>query len=127
MIRLTLALSAISGTPILAETSLSDEILSQVNLDEIIVARDVMPPVARFRFTAPGLQSGFDYAQLSDVMMTLCSTHALPKLGEIRAEMWQIIVSLSDRVVEFGASDANAVQVFETFDVVDNQCTWGGI
>ena len=83
--------------------------------------------VTRFRFLAPAIakDSGtisFDLA-IAD-MAHLCQDFALPKVtGSVMAPT-QIIISLSDRAVAFGASDPDATQFFEAYRLENGACIW---
>ncbi len=83
--------------------------------------------VTRFRFLAPAIAKdggtiSFDLA-IAD-MAHLCQDFALPKVtGSVMAPT-QIIISLSDRVVAFGASDPDATQFFEAYRLENGACIW---
>lgn len=81
----------------------------------------------RFRFVAPAIARdtgtiGAEAAQ-SD-MEWLCNNVALPRLPTTGPMPSQIIVSLSDRKVAFGAAAPEATQYFEAFTVADGRCVW---
>ncbi len=80
--------------------------------------------VYRFRFLAPqiGQKVGFDSAAAD--MEFLCREYALPRLAEIGPQPRQIIISLSDRAVDFGVLDSDAVQFFEAYRVENGGCIW---
>lgn len=79
---------------------------------------------ARFRYVMPDLAQGVDYDAVQMDFVTLCDSAALPMLRDAGEEVARVVVSLMDRPVEFGASDPQAVQFFETFSVQDNRCIW---
>lgn len=81
----------------------------------------------RFRFLAPGIARaggsvGFDQAQAD--MLDLCQNFALPRVAGSLTRPAQIIISLSDRAVPFGQSDAEATQFFEAYTLEDDACIW---
>jgi len=79
--------------------------------------------LARFRFLRADLASLGQPAVASDFQW-LCENFALPELA---AEGWaagQVVISLHDREVPFGASDPEAVQFFEGYAVEDGTCVW---
>lgn len=81
----------------------------------------------RFRFLAPGIARsggsvGFDLAQAD--MLDLCQNFALPRVSGSVPTPSQIIISLSDRAVPFGQSDAEATQFFEAYAIEDDACIW---
>ncbi len=83
---------------------------------------------ARFRFIAPeiareGGTIGFETA-IAD-MDALCNDFALPRIDtRTGPQPAQIVVSLSDRPVEFGAMTPEATQFFEAYAIEDGACVW---
>ena len=83
----------------------------------------------RFRFLAPAIarEGGtVDFAGAEGDMAHLCQTVALEHLAETGVSADRIVVSLSDRVVDFGVADADATQYFDAFRVEDGRCIWEG-
>jgi Family of unknown function (DUF6497) len=80
----------------------------------------------RFHFLAPeitpGGSIGFDVA--STDMAALCDTYAVPRVVEAGATPDQIIIAMSDRVVPFGQTDADATQFFEAYSLQGDTCIW---
>ncbi len=80
----------------------------------------------RFHFLAPeiapGGSIGFDVA--STDMAALCDTYAVPRVEEAGATPDQIIIAMSDRVVPFGQTDADATQFFEAYSLQGDTCVW---
>jgi len=79
----------------------------------------------RFRFLAPGIARlggtvGPEAAQAD--MAHLCHVYALPRLAGPAVS--QIVISLADRDVPFGAADPEATQFFEAFRVDGGACIW---
>ncbi|MEX0338420.1 MAG: DUF6497 family protein [Arenibacterium sp.] len=98
-----------------------------VTLSEIRVDSLSGEPWARFRFVAPGISRetgriSHDVAAID--MEALCADFALAHLDANALEVTRIVVSLSDRAVEFGASDPDATQFFETFRRENDRCIW---
>ncbi len=126
-------LAALSGVALVAAPAVAEEIAvpsgQPVTLHEVIWG--VSGPeglTVRFRFVAPkiarvGGTVDFDTA-IAD-MAALCATYALPRTltgtGPVPA---QIIISLSDVVVQFGAAAPEATQYFESFGIEDGACIW---
>ena len=82
--------------------------------------------VVRFRFLAPAIAGGGAVdaeAALGD-MAALCDSFALPWLDAEGIVAQTVVISLSDRPVEFGVTDAEAVQYFEAFQIEDGACIW---
>ena len=83
----------------------------------------------RFRFLAPDIarETGTVTADMAfDDMLTLCETFALPRMANPGPAPGQIIISLSDRPVEFGVQNPDATQFFEAFRPEGRQCIWEG-
>jgi len=81
--------------------------------------------VYRFRFVAPEIgDGGVDFDTAAQDMEHLCNTYALPRVPNQGPRPSQIIISLSDRFVDFGTADPEATQYFEAYAVVDEACVW---
>nr|WP_246531594.1 MULTISPECIES: DUF6497 family protein [Pseudohalocynthiibacter] len=83
----------------------------------------------RFRFLAPEIarEGGrIEFAQAEEDMKFLCESYALPRIAENGPKPTQIIISLSDRIVEFGSADPAATQFFEAYRPEDTTCIWEG-
>lgn len=84
---------------------------------------------ARFRFIAPGIARdsgsvGFETAEAD--MRFLCESYALPRTEAMAPRPGQIVISLSDRPVEFGRATPEATQFFEAYSAEDGKCIWEG-
>lgn len=83
----------------------------------------------RFRFLAPGISRaglGMDIEETSTDMDFLCTNFALPRLPETGPTPSEIIISFSDRPVEFGTPSPEATQFFESYRIEDGICIWEG-
>lgn len=95
------------------------------------VVRDAQGPEGltyRFRFLAPQIarEGGLVTAeQALDDMAQICDSFALPVTSAF-SEVQQIVISLSDRPVEFGQTDPEATQYFEAFSPDGDACIWNG-
>lgn len=83
----------------------------------------------RFRFVAPqiardGGSVDFNVAEID--MAYLCENYALPRLSNIGPQANQIIISFSDRPVEFGFAAPDATQFFEAYRPEGTTCVWEG-
>ena len=86
--------------------------------------RDVVGPAGltdRFRFLAPWLAEA-DYEDVVPDMDWLCDEVALPRVISSVPPPRQIVVSLADRLVSFGAADPEALQFFEAYAIEDGAC-----
>lgn len=79
----------------------------------------------RFRFLAPAIArdggSVTPEAAQAD-MLALCRTYALPRIASTGPQPRQIVISLSDRPVEFGIPDEEATQFFDAYGIADGDC-----
>jgi hypothetical protein len=79
----------------------------------------------RLRFLAPAIGVGtLDFDTATGDMHALCRAVGLPMLRTDHPQAVGIIVSLSDRAVEFGVSDPEATQFFEAYRVQGDDCIW---
>ena len=99
----------------------------QVYLQEFVYGqRGPWGLTMRYRFVAPEIGAGgsVDFAAASSDMQYLCDTYALPRIPAIGPQPNQIIISMSDRELDFGAAAPDAVQYFEAYNIVDGACVW---
>jgi len=83
----------------------------------------------RFRFLDPQIALGGTETGIDDRgadMDHLCSEFVLPRLATIGPPPQQVIISISDKPVEFGAADPGASQYFEAYSVEGGVCSWEG-
>lgn len=83
-------------------------------------------PALRLRFVAPEISGARTFAEIEPDFHHLCEVVGLGYASEVIGNPL-IIVNLSDRPVEFGATDPDAVQYFEAFRIEDGECVWEGI
>ena len=121
MIRSALLLMLLSG-PLAAQDMPVPSGLSMV-FDEVILEPET--GFARFRFLAPGLTTE-DYVLEKAGQDTewLCNILALPALRRAGWEAKQIVVSIADRSIPFGATDPEVTQIFEGFSIQGDACQW---
>lgn len=82
---------------------------------------------ARFRFIAPDVARELNavaYADIADDFAYLCSQNAVPALEKAQRSVDEIVISIADRVTEFGQADPDATQFFEAFTVENATCIW---
>lgn len=81
--------------------------------------------LARFRFLAPAIAArGFDLAALRPDFDALCRTVALPETRAARPGWDEVVLSMSSLPVPFGETDPEAVQAFEGYRLVGQDCIW---
>jgi hypothetical protein len=96
------------------------------------VVRDAQGPEGltyRFRFLAPQIarEGGQVTAeQALEDMAQICDSFALPRVTSALPEVQQIVISLSNRPIEFGQTDPEATQYFEAFSPGGDACIWNG-
>lgn len=76
---------------------------------------------ARFRFIDKSLKPGEDR---SEDMQSLCDTFARERVAAMVPAPRQIVITLADRPVPFGATDPEAVQLFEAYRLENAACIW---
>ncbi|MCU0908542.1 MAG: DUF6497 family protein [Rhodobacteraceae bacterium] len=119
------ALAILLAAPAAASLAADDVVLPSgqtVTLQETL--RDTAGPAGltdRFRFLAPWL-AGVAYEDIAPDIQWLCDTVALPRVASSVPPPVQVVLSVSDRPVPFGASDPDATQFFESFTVTDGTC-----
>jgi hypothetical protein len=111
-----LAIDVPSGQPVTLQEVLVDEIGPQIWL--------------RFRFVAPEIArgaGGVDYETAAGDMAHLCDALALPYIAQYDLTGDVIVISLADRLTEFGTADPDATQFFEAYRVENGLCIWEGL
>ena len=96
-------------------------------LDTIQAAPGPEGLTIRFRFIAPAIarDGGTVTAEAAqEDMEWLCQNYALSRLPTTGPVPEQVVISLSDRPVEFGAPAPEATQLFVAFSVEDATCYW---
>lgn len=99
----------------------------EAELREVLLDEQADGMWTRFRFLAPQLQggaSGVDFEAVGPDLEYLCNRLAIPYLKDSELEPVRIVISLADRMVEFGASDPEATQVFESYILKNDTCIW---
>ena len=88
-----------------------------------VVADVATGGLARFRLSAPHLAAeGAGYETVAGDFLWLCENLALPALAANDWQPVEVVIVLSDREVEFGSTDPEAVQFFEGFRIADGAC-----
>lgn len=79
----------------------------------------------RLRFLAPAIaEPGFSFDDAVADMEALCREFGLDLLENSYPDAVRIIVSLSDRPVEFGVQDPESTQFFEAYTPDNGDCIW---
>ena len=117
---LFLALPAPAGEPIDVPSG------QVVEFQEIIRDAPGLGLAYRFRFVAPALADGLDFATAEIDMMHLCQSYVLPRLSDLGPKPNHVVISLSDRAMAFGDIVPDAVQFFEIYRPEGETCIWDG-
>ena len=89
----------------------------------VVVGDATTGGLARFRLSVPGLAAeGVGYETVAGDFLWLCEDLALPALAANDWQPVEVVIALSDREVEFGATDPEAVQFFEGFRIAGGAC-----
>lgn len=83
----------------------------------------------RFRFVEADLAEVLDvtpYEELEADMRYLCESYALGRISNTGPRPTGVVISISDRPVEFGAPDPDVAQVFEVYRPDGAACVWEG-
>ncbi|MFY2825835.1 DUF6497 family protein [Ruegeria sp. MALMAid1280] len=101
-----------------------------VHLSDVLLDNNPGELWVRFRFVAPRIgytagRIGYDVA--SNDMEHLCQTLAVAYVVRHELDPARVVISLSDRPVEFGRSAPDATQFFEAYRLEQSQCIWEGL
>ena len=80
----------------------------------------------RYRFVAPAIApgGGVDFDTAATDMAHLCQTYAVPRVTSGGPQPVQIVISLSDVPVAFGAAAPEVTQFFEAYSLDGDTCIW---
>lgn len=125
--RAALAFAIALGGAAMAQQAVEVPSGQPMELTEVLVDDSPGETWVRFRFVAPqiareGGTVSFDVASAD--MDHLCETLVLPYLAEYQLEATRVVLSLSDRPVEFGASSPEATQFFQSYNIDGDACVW---
>lgn len=101
-----------------------------VHLSDVLLDNNPGELWVRFRFIAPKIGAsvgriGYDVA--SNDMDHLCQTLAVAYVVQHQLEPARVVISLSDRPVEFGDAAPDATQFFEAYRLEQSRCIWEGL
>ncbi len=96
---------------------------------QLVTLYDVVlePDLARFRYLAPAIDpagQGLTHEDVVGDFVWLCESFAVPGLIAAEKSAEHVIIALSDREVEFGATMPEATQFFESYSVQGPTCIW---
>jgi hypothetical protein len=125
---MSLGMAVSSGSPALSQLVLQAVPSGQaIDLLEVLIDEVDAEVWIRFRFLAPQIgkgRDGLDFAAVESDFPHLCAQVVLPYLQEFDLQPDVVVISMFDRPVEFGASDAEATQFIEAFRVSEGFCAW---
>ncbi|WP_241484021.1 DUF6497 family protein [Ruegeria sp. ANG-R] len=101
-----------------------------VELSDVLLDTNPGELWVRFRFIAPKIGSTagritYDIAVVD--MEHLCETLAVPYVAQHELVPARVVISFSDRPLEFGTSEPDATQFFEAYRLEKSQCIWEGL
>ncbi|HGG05031.1 MAG TPA: hypothetical protein ENK28_06190 [Aliiroseovarius sp.] len=98
-----------------------------ISLYDIAAQEGYEALIYHFRFLWPGIVDT-DLEQAAPMieadMAFFCNQVAIPRLAEAGAEAERVVISFSDREVEFGVATPEATQIFESYVIHDTTCEW---
>ncbi|MFC3615158.1 DUF6497 family protein [Lutimaribacter marinistellae] len=98
-----------------------------VRLEEVLIDENPGESWLRLRLIATAIgaeQGGYGYDEAAQDMDHLCEILAVPYVAQHDLAPARIVISMSDRPVEFGRSDPEATQFFEAYSLQDGRCIW---
>lgn len=113
-----------------AETSLPVPSGQPVHLSDVLLDNNPGELWVRFRFIAPKIGAtvgriGYDVA--SNDMEHLCQTLAVAYVAQHDLDPTLVVISLSDRPIQFGDAAPDATQFFEAYRLEQSRCIWEGL
>ena len=101
-----------------------------VELSDVLLDNNPGELWVRFRFVAPKIGAavgriGYDVASID--MAHLCETLAVPYVAQHQLEPALVVISMSDRAIEFGRTAPDATQFFEAYRLEQARCIWEGL
>lgn len=122
-----LASLAALALPVRAQALLPVPSGQPVELADVLLDNNPGELWVRFRFLAPRIgdlagQIGYDVAAID--MAHLCQILAVPYVETRGITPARVVISMSDRPIEFGASQPGATQYFEAYRLQDSRCIW---
>ena len=123
-----LATAGLAAGPVWAEITVPSGQVIELH-EMFLEAQENGDVVLRLRYLTPEIAREGGARTFGDVeedFLHLCEREALPLLAQAEQEADQIVISMMDRVVEFGASDSAAIQFFEMFRHNSDTCIWEG-
>ncbi|SHF42917.1 hypothetical protein SAMN05444339_10652 [Loktanella atrilutea] len=97
----------------------------EISLYDVIL--DANSQVARFRFLVPDIAPDAGNKTFGDVIDDLqyvCDSVIVPALHDNGWVSGDVVLSVSDRPVDFGAYDSQVVQFFQPFRLEGDTCVW---
>ena len=97
----------------------------EFTLHDVILEADVR--VARFRFIVPSIAVTAGHKEFADVIDDLqyvCDSVIVPALHGNGWDSGDVVVSVSDRPVDFGVYDPEVIQFFQPFRMEADACIW---
>ncbi len=128
MIARVLGVSLALSAPLMAQDAVVTPPSGQdITLYDIAAQEGYDALIYHFRFLWPAIvETDLEQAapMIEADMTFFCTEVAIPRLAEVGAVAERVVISFSDREVEFGAATPEATQVFESYVIDDTTCIW---
>ena len=97
----------------------------QITLYDVVLEPDAS--IARFRYLAPAIDpagQALTHDAVFGDFVWLCETTAIPGLAAAGKAARHVIITFSDREVDFGVATPEATQFIESYSVEGTTCIW---
>ena len=114
----TATVSTATVLPSGLDAELREVLIEQIGAESWVRFRFLAPEIDRTRPEAP------EFMELEPDFLHLCASVALPYLEAHALDADKVVISIADRIVEFGVTDPDATQYFELYRVNGGSCDW---
>jgi len=128
-VRISFACALLVATTAQAQSLIEVPSGQPVTFQDVIWEAEGDENTYRFRYIAPDIArdgGSIGFEQAEGDLRHLCENSALPVLSEQKRAVDHIIITLSDRAVEFGKTDPEATQFFDSYTPDGTACIWEG-
>lgn len=102
------------------------EFIQKIEAESVGNTSDLNEKSIHFRFVAPTLSRDQSYETVSQDLLYLCNSFAVPHLEAASGEMTsEVVISLAKAPSEFGELTPDIPKFFESFVVTNGACDWG--
>ena len=129
LLRIILLCALMAASSAQAQTLIEVPSGQPVTFQDVIWEAEGDENTYRFRYIAPGIArdgGSVDFEQAEKDIKFLCEHSALSALRKQDRAVDRIVITLSDRPVEFGQPAPEATQYFEVYTPDGDTCIWEG-